>query len=178
VLAAALETRPDLRKASLLLLRHMRQRHDARLRIVDARGALLADSSSIVPADSARPHPPPQTAAAAQARRHRLPRRHFPRAAQEPFLYRLAFFPPVSALARRYLRPPQPPPESDEYYAGARYPCQAPRSRTRWRGIRGRDAPHLRPQSVTLYSAIPVLNAGAVCRGVLGQFPVHVPHAE
>ena len=39
VLAAALEdSGPRLRDNSLQVLRHMRQRHDARLRVVDARG--------------------------------------------------------------------------------------------------------------------------------------------
>ena len=165
VLAAALEdTGPDLRKASLLLLRHMRQRHDARLRIVDARGALLADSSSIVPADSAPAASTTATAAAAQAAAT-ASAEALPRAAQETFLYRLASFP--VRLARRYLRPPQPPPESDEYYAGARI-LSGPEIADALAGGYGAETRLTSgQQSVTLYSAIPVLNAGAVVGAVL-----------
>src|SRR5271157_3023851 len=55
VLAAALEdSGPLLRENALRVLRHMRQRHDARLRVVDAGGALLADSASIAPTGAAR----------------------------------------------------------------------------------------------------------------------------
>jgi two-component system sensor histidine kinase ChvG len=134
----------------------MRQRHDARLRVVDAHGVLLADSSRLVPADGA----PAATSAAGASGDASVPR-----AAQETFLYRLASYP--IRLARRYLRPPQPVPESDEYYAGARV-LSGPEIADALAGGYGAET-RLTPgqQSVTLYSAIPVLNAGAVVGAVL-----------
>ena len=60
VLAASLEdSGPRLRDNSLQFLKHMRQRHDARLRVVDSRGVLLADSARIAPVDAASGAPVP-----------------------------------------------------------------------------------------------------------------------
>ena len=148
VLAASLEDAgPRLPQASVRLLQGLRQRHEARLRVVNDRGELLADSSSIAGARAAAP------AAAAEAAGQRSRRR---RTAQETFLYRLASYP--VRLWRRYLRPPQPPTESDEYYSGARV-LKGPEITDALAGEYGAETRITSgQQSVTLYSAIPIRN--------------------
>jgi two-component system, OmpR family, sensor histidine kinase ChvG len=159
VFAAALEdSGPRLPQDAVRFLRHMRQRHEARLRVVDARGVLLADSAKRSPDDdgatstgAAQPAPGAQAPAA--------------RAAQERFLYRLASFP--IRIWRRYLRPPQPPTESDEFYSGAKV-LNGPEIADALHGGYGAETRITTgQQSVTLYSAIPVLNAGTVVGAVL-----------
>ena len=163
VLAAALEdSGPRLRENSLQFLRHMRQRHDARLRVVDAHGVLLADSASIAssdgsgPSDSTAPDPGSRQASAD------LPA---VRAAQETFLYRLASFP--VRLWRKYLHPPQPPTESDEFYGGAKV-LNGQEIKDALAGEYGAvTRVTAGQQSLTLYSAIPVPNKGKVGGAVL-----------
>jgi two-component system, OmpR family, sensor histidine kinase ChvG len=167
VLAAALENAgPRLPHQAVVLLQSLRQRHEGRLRVVDARGALLADSASIAGlegrqapqvAEAARPadQPGPPGAGAQAASR----------AAQETFLYRLASFP--IRTWRRYLRPPQPPTESDEYYSGARI-LAGPEIADALSGEYGAETRITSgQQSVTLYSAIPIRDAGKVVGAVL-----------
>ncbi len=153
VLAAALEdSGPRLRENALQVLRHMRQRHDARLRVVNAAGVLLADSASIGPAGAASGE-----GAAAEPVAVRT--------AQETFLYRLASFP--IRLWRKYFRPPLPPAESDEYYAGAKV-LDGPEIRDALAGAYGASIRVTSgQQSLTLYSAIPVPNHGSVAGAVL-----------
>jgi len=160
VLAAALEdSGPRLRENSLQVLQHMRQRHDARLRVVDDRGALLADSASIVPADAASAS---ATAGSAESAAADLPA---VRAAQETFLYRLASFP--IRLWRKYLHPPQPPTESDEYYTGAKV-LTGPEIQDALSGQYGAATRVTAgQQSLTLYSAIPIPNQGKIAGAVL-----------
>ncbi len=171
-LAAALEdSGPRLRPNAVTLLKHMRQRHDARLRIVDARGVLLADSSSIAPAEGApaeqgsRGAPGSATADRSAADRTSAPDLPAARAAQETFLYRLASFP--VRQWRRYLRPPQPPAESDEYYAGAR----VLNGQEIIDALSGEYGAVTRvsagQQSLTLYSAIPIPDHGRIVGAVL-----------
>jgi two-component system sensor histidine kinase ChvG len=139
------------------LLQLLRHRHDARIRVVDVHGVLLADTAAIAPTADAT--------AADQAARDAAPEQAVPRAAQEKFLYRLASFP--IRIWRRYLRPPQPPVESDEYYSGARI-LNGPEISDALAGNYGAETRITAgQQSVTLYSAIPVLNAGTVVGAVL-----------
>jgi two-component system sensor histidine kinase ChvG len=169
VLAAALEdSGPRLRESSRTVLQHMRQRHDARLRVVDARGALLADSASIAPADGTpsgdAPAPGDGTAADSAPR---TPPGDLPaaRTAQETFLYRMASFP--VRLWRKYLHPPQPPVESDEYYAGAKV-LNGQEIQDALKGEYGAvTRVSAGQQSLTLYSAIPIPNHGRVAGAVL-----------
>lgn len=153
VLAASLdETGPLLADEAVRVLRGLRQRHDARLRVLDAEGRILADSS--------RMGPVAQTAATgdagpAEARR-----------AEETLLYRLASA-PVRAW-RRYFRPPVPPGEGDEFYSGANR-IAGPEV---LEALAGRYGAATRISaggqlSVTLYSAIPVWNAGRTAGVVL-----------
>jgi two-component system sensor histidine kinase ChvG len=161
VLAAALEdSGPRLRENSLRVLRHMRQRHDARLRVVDVGGVLLADSASIVPVDASA-----ENAAADQAPRQAPADVPSTRTAQETFLYRLASFP--IRLWRKYLHPPQPPTESDEYYAGAKL-LDGPEIQDALAGQYGAATRVTAgQQSLTLYSAIPIPDQGRLAGVVL-----------
>ncbi|MGO9309054.1 MAG: ATP-binding protein [Spirochaetia bacterium] len=164
VLAAALEdSGPHLRANSLQVLRHMRQRHDARLRVVDVGGVLLADSASIAtvdaipgPAESAAPDLGARSAPAD------LP---LAKTAQETFLYRMASFP--IRLWRKYLHPPQPPTESDEYYGGAKV-LDGQEIKDALAGQYGAATRVTAgQQSLTLYSAIPIPSQGRIAGAVL-----------
>jgi two-component system sensor histidine kinase ChvG len=161
VLAAGLEgSGRDLKHNATLLLQKLRQRHDARMRIVDIHGNLLADSASIVRVEETDDQPGPVSGAVPS-----FADQMAPRAAQETFLYRLASF-PVRAW-RRYLRPPQPPPESDEFYSGARV-LDGPEIADALAGNYGAETRITTgQQSVTLYSAIPVLTGSRVIGAVL-----------
>ncbi len=167
VFAAGLENSgPRLRENAVRLLRSLRQRREARLRVVDQQGTLLADSSSIVPEDAnggAAARVPPGTAAVSASSSDA--RQAAPRTAQETFLYQLASFP--IRVWRRYLRPPQPPTESDEYYSGARV-LDGPEISDALAGNYG-AATRITSgqQSITLYSAIPVFEEGRVVGAVL-----------
>jgi len=115
---------------------------------------LLADSSS-----AAAGTPGSSTAAVEDARQP------VPRTAQERFLYRLASFP--IRLWRRYLRPPQPPTESDEYYSGARVLNGAEIGDALAGNYGAATRITSGQQSITLYSAIPVFEGGGVVGAVL-----------
>ncbi len=149
-LAAGLEDAgPRLPREAVSHLQRLRQRHEARIRVVDAHGLLLADSSSLATGAAAAPSAGPAAS----------------RPAQETFLYRLASF-PVRAW-RRYLRPPQPPPDADEFYSGARV-LSGPEIADALAGGYGAETRiSTGQQSVTLYSAIPITNAGKVVGAVL-----------
>jgi two-component system sensor histidine kinase ChvG len=161
VLAAGLEDSGSrLPGNATRLLQLLRHRHDARIRVVDMHGVLLADTAVIVPAAGAAASGTDQAvsrdAAADQA---------VPRSPQETFLYRLASFP--VRIWRRYLKPPQPPGESDEYYSGARV-LNGPEIADALAGAYGAETRITSgQQSVTLYSAIPVRDRNTVVGAVL-----------
>jgi two-component system sensor histidine kinase ChvG len=163
VLAAGLEgSGAGLKNKGVLLLQKLRQRHDARIRIVDIHGNLVADSASIARVDETGDHPGPVAGGAPVPS---FADQSVPRAAQETFLYRMASAP--VRLWRRYLRPPQPPPESDEFYSGARI-LDGPEISDALAGNYGAETRITTgQQSVTLYSAIPILTDGHVIGAVL-----------
>src|SRR5271157_1731738 len=163
VLAAALEdSGPQLRENSLQVLRRMRQRHDARLRVVNVGGVLLADSASIAPVDAAGPAEGAAPDLGARSAPADLP---MVKTAQETFLYRMASFP--IRLWRKYLHPPQPPTESDEYYAGAKV-LDGQEIKDALAGQYGAATRVTAgQQSLTLYSAIPIPSQGRVAGAVL-----------
>lgn len=159
LIAASLEDAgPHLKQNATQLLERLRQRRDARIRVVNERGVLLADSSKLGTQDDGSPDlgltaPAPE------------PDQAPPKTAQETFLYRFASFP--VRLWRRYLRPPQPPAESDEYYSGARV-LDGPEIADALSGNYGAETRITSgQQSVTLYSAIPVRQKGSVIGAVL-----------
>jgi two-component system, OmpR family, sensor histidine kinase ChvG len=161
MLAAGLEdSGSHLKASSNHLLQLLRHRHDARIRVVDANGLLLADTAIIAPAAGTE-----ATAADAAASPETAVEQAAPRAAQETFLYRLASFP--VRIWRRWLRPPQPPVDSDEYYSGARV-LKGPEIADALAGNYGAETRITSgQQSVTLYSAIPVRDRDAVVGAVL-----------
>ncbi len=158
LLAAALEdTEADLPGEAARVLTDLRQRSDARLRVVDAGGRLLVDSALLGP--QAVP-------VSAGGRSSAAPPEE--RAAEETFLYRLASFP--VRLWRRWLAPPRPPLETDDYYAGATVLLGA----EVLDALAGRYGAATRistggQRAVTLYSAIPVLDRGSVAGAVLAS---------
>jgi two-component system sensor histidine kinase ChvG len=151
-LAAGLEDAgASLPREAVSQLQRLRQRHEARIRVVDAHGVLLADSSSLASGATAAP-----ASAGGQA---------VARPAQETFLYRMASFP--IRVWRRYLRPPQPPPDADEFYSGARVLSGSEITDALAGGYGAETRISTGQQSVTLYSAIPIRNHGRVVGAVL-----------
>ncbi len=161
VLAASLdETGPRLAGEAVRVLRGLRQRHDARLRVLDAEGRILADSATMGPVAAAPGRLPAAVAAAETAGAEQA------RTAEETLLYRVASA-PVRAW-RRYFRPPVPPGQGDEYYSGAKR-IAGPEV---MEALAGRYGAATRISaggqlSVTLYSAIPVWNRGKTVGAVL-----------
>ncbi len=158
LLAAALEDAgPGLPATASRVLTDLRQRSDARLRVVDADGRLLVDSALLGP----RAAP-----VAADARTVAAPAEARP--AEQTFLYRLASFP--VRLWRRWAAPPRPPLETDDYYAGATVLLGA----EVLEALSSRYGAATRistggQRAVTLYSAIPVLDRGAIAGAVLAS---------
>jgi two-component system sensor histidine kinase ChvG len=159
VLAACLSGRGPLAPANAAApLRELRRQHEARFRIVDPEGRLLADSSRLGHSQATpapRESPAPAAPAAAPARD-----------AASRSLYRLASFP--IRLARRLFAPPEPPYESGEFYSGA----DTLRGEELATALAGGYGAATRisaggQRSVTLYSAVPVLDRGAVAGAVL-----------
>ena len=146
LLASALSEHGELNPQDVeIILLNLQQRHEARLRVVNSSGLLLADSSKIF-----------QTTENAKAEALGKGNRSIDNTdVQQSLLYRFASFP--IRIYRRYLRPPQPPLESGEYYSQA----------TNLMGEEIREALEGRygavtrissggQVSVTLYSAIPI----------------------
>lgn len=156
LLAAALEdSGPGMSAEAERVVTALRQRSDARLRVVDADGRLLVDSARFGPrageADAADRYARVATTSA-----------------EETFLYRLASFP--VRLWRRWISPPRPPLETDDFYAGT----SALRGSEVLDALDGRYGAATRistsgQRSVTLYSAIPVFAAGRVAGAVLAS---------
>jgi two-component system sensor histidine kinase ChvG len=149
MLAAALEgVGGRLAPESQRIVQALRRRSEARLRVVDRSGSLIADSATL-----AAEEPLEETVRAAAV----------PASPESP-LYRIASLP--VRIWREVARPPRPP-LTDPYYAGA----------TVLAGEEIRDALAGRygaatrlsggQRSVTLYSAIPVFDRGAVAGAVL-----------
>ena len=157
ITAAALSGGPELTRgnAERLLLR-LEKQHDARIRILDREGRVLADSS-VLPKGILEP--------ASQARSVSAPDDEG-REPSERFLYRMASFP--VRLMRNYLLPPAVPIESGDFYQG----------RERLLGeevltaLEGRYGAVTRissggQRSVTLYSALPIRREAQIIGAVL-----------
>ena len=126
-----------------------RRATDVRLRLVDAKGNLLADSHQIVP--------PPAVARPAGSKRHNT-------------LYRVGAF-----LVRpivKFLQPPQPPLDVDFYETAKQLTGVEVRDALQGReGFDKKITAH-GPRSVTLYRAVPVFDDG---HGVAGLRSSEVP---
>ncbi len=167
VLAAALSDGELTPEAARVLLVRMARRHEARLRILDATGRLLADSSRLeLDTAEATAGSDRGTASRRRAPYDESPSRDEAEALEkrETLLYRLASFP--VRLYRRALGPPEPPLESGDFYSGvAVFTGSEVRA-----ALSGRYGAATRissggQRSVTLYSAIPI-TLGAEVIGV------------
>ncbi len=154
VLAAALSERGPIRAADAEgILVRLRRETEARLRVVDHQGRILADSSQL----GARREPPPQPA----AREAREPR------VRDNAVYRLGAW--LYRQAQRLVAPPPPvaEPESEDVAPAA--PLLAtPEVRGALAGRYGART-RMSPgggRSVTLYSALPVWDGGRVVGAV------------
>jgi two-component system, OmpR family, sensor histidine kinase ChvG len=150
ILSAALSGRGPLSSAeSRRILRELNQRVEARLRVVDAGGTLLADSARLGP----RQEPGSRPASAESAVRAN-------------WLYRAGSL--LYAIYRRLAPPPEAAPELAEYYGG-RTRLMGPEIRA---ALSGRYGTMTRAsgggqRSVTLYSALPVSDGPRVVGAVL-----------
>ena len=162
ILAAALSgENPLQRDSARKILVELEQRHEARLRILDPEGRLLADSSRLGP-PSVQPEseqPEELLRVPSEEGRDTVP-------AEQRILYRIAIYP--VQLYRRLFRPPQPPLESAEFYVNTDI-LMGPEIRE---ALEGRYGAMTRistggQRSVTLYSAIPVRSKDSVVGVVL-----------
>ena len=154
------------------VLASLEKRHTARLRVLDAVGNLLADSS--LPAAARRNGP--GVSPRIRSRRDPCGRRpagrpplggERERAAEASWIYRLLSRP--VRLYRRYLAPPAEALASADFYAGKRNFLEGPEVRA---ALEGRYGAATRISaggqvSVTLYSALPVPAPTGEARGVV-----------
>ena len=164
VLAAALSGSrgAKLFKNAEHIIEALQRRQEARIRVVDAAGNLLVDSSRL---------PSPEPAADAgdsdvlPADSREAPEAEPAKSAQESWLYRLASFP---VRITRQFRPPQASLESTDYYSGAKT-LLGPEVQA---ALEGRYGAATRvstegQRSVTLYSALPIKDGDPVVGVVL-----------
>ncbi len=164
ILASALAGQATLETgtAEAILLR-LEQRHEARLRVVDREGRLLADSSRLGPRSDEIAGPgqglEAPAAAGQPARQETVP-------AQQRSLYLLATYP--VRLYRRLFRAPEPPFELAEFYINTDI-LWGPEIREALAGGYGAMTRISSggQRSVTLYSAVPIRRDGRVIGAVL-----------
>ena len=148
ILASALAGQNPLQADSAQkLLQQLEQRHEARLRILNPQGRLLADSSRLGPHRD-------EVTEAEQNAEDVVP-------AEQRLLYRIATYP--VRLYRRLFRPPEPPLESAGFYINTSI-LLGPEIQE---ALEGRYGAMTRistggQRSVTLYSAIPIRSGGSV----------------
>jgi two-component system sensor histidine kinase ChvG len=157
VLAAALSERGALRAAEAEpLLARLRQQSEARLRVIDPAGQVLADSSLLGPRREPDAEPPP-----AASREGREPR---PR---DTWLYRVGAW--VYRLPQALVTAPAPVAEPEAEDAGPAALLRRPEVRDALAGrygARTRMSPGGQ-RSVTLHSALPVTDEARVVGAVL-----------
>ena len=173
ILAAALGDHGELTEERAVgLLMRLERQHDARLRVLDSTGHVLADSSVIPPREGAdetaltlpgRPGDTGWGRGDTGQENERAPGKR--RDASESVLYRVASFP--VRILRNYLLPPAVPIESGDFYQGSKQ-LLGEEVQT---ALSGRYGAATRIStggqiSVTLYSALPIYQNGDV-RGVV-----------
>jgi two-component system sensor histidine kinase ChvG len=162
ILASALSGENPLQADSARgILLELEQRHEARFRVLDPKGRLLADSSRLGPRSEQPDSEQPEEISQATAGNDQDP---VP--AEQRVLYRIAIYP--VQLYRRLFRPPEPPFESAEFYINTDV-LMGPETRE---ALDGRYGAMTRistggQRSVTLYSAIPVRSGESVVGAVL-----------
>ena len=152
------------------ILASLEKRHTARLRVLDAAGNLLADSSlPVAGGGETAPAYPPESGRAGTPAAEDPPAvgGERERAAEASWIYRLLSRP--VRLYRRYLAPPAEPLASADFYAGKRNFLEGTEVRA---ALEGRYGAATRISaggqvSVTLYSALPVPAPTGEARGVV-----------
>jgi two-component system sensor histidine kinase ChvG len=176
VMASALaDAGPGLETRAQTIIASLRQRQEARIRVLDNAGRLLADSSKPgEAADTGAVWTSGSGSAAVSAQADRIAAAVPGKEANETFFYRVATFLyrvaslPVQAY-RRIMREPQIPYESADFYSGATA-LSGPEIKD---ALEGRYGAATRisaegQRSVTLYSAIPIVDErGGVSGAVL-----------
>ncbi|MDC7235722.1 MAG: ATP-binding protein [Spirochaetales bacterium] len=162
LVSAALRDREDLKDEALRLLKNMEGHQNARIRIVDSQGYLLADSSS--PSLQPAPHPEKEVRVK-YSRMDSLPD-SLSENMREHWLYRAAVYP--LNLFKSLFFPPSAPLGSAEYYSGSSR-LMGPELE---RALSGQYGAYTRyssggQRSVNLYSALPVFREGEVNGAVL-----------
>lgn len=157
ILSAWLQESPLTEDRAKKMLVSLKKKHTARIRIVDARGFLLADSSLLV-ADKM-----PDVSQNLASRYSDFAEGY---AAKTTFLYRVLSFP--VRVARKYLIPPETPLESADFYSGKTILDGTEMAQA----LSGSYGAVTRissggQNSVTLYSAIPIINGGDAIGAVL-----------
>jgi two-component system sensor histidine kinase ChvG len=158
VLSAALSGRGEIRavEAERILL-ELKQRHEARLRVLDEEGRLLADSSRLdLPAEPGKDEELTAITTGPGDETDIL----------KSWLYRMASFP--VRFYRRFLRAPRPPLESGDFYSNKELLLGAEIEEA----LQGRYGAATRissggQRSVNLYSAIPIRSGNRITGVVL-----------
>jgi len=164
LLSAALRDSEQLKEDALRILKNLDGNQDARIRIVDVQGNLLADSSSpvLIPAvKSSEIQSGIKSISRSDAFYNEIPP-----SIREHWLYRLAVSP--LNLIRRIVSEPAVPLVSAEYYSGSTQ-LMGPEIQA---ALEGRYGAYTRysgggQRSVNLYSALPVTVYGEVAGAVL-----------
>jgi len=164
IFSAAVSGR-NLTDESLRILKNLKGRQDARIRIVDTEGRLLADSSApgLLPAVQIESEETDlRKYASAYDETASVTREYL----RDHWLYKMAVF-PVNVFRNLFL-PPNPPLGSAEYYSQADI-LDGPEVRAALAGRYGAMTRYSSggQRSVNLYSAIPVLSNGKVNGAVL-----------
>jgi two-component system sensor histidine kinase ChvG len=164
LIAAALRESDDIKEDGLTLLRNMEGRQDARIRIVDEAGQLLADSSSpsLLPESKALSSP---GVSKVSSRGSSLYEEISP-SLREHWLYKTAVY-PLNIIKRLFVEPPVPLPSAEYYSASTE--LLGPEI---MEALQGRYGAYTRyssggQRSVNLYSALPVIRKEAVAGVVL-----------
>ena len=164
IAAAALAGQGELQPAAAkVLLGRLQGRTESRLRIVDRRGNLLADSARLVPPREA----PLRVPGRFDEYRSLAESESLPAARENP-LYQIGawLYRALKGLSSP-LSPPEPPQDAETVYVPGR-PLLGPEVRAALTGRYGATTRPTRGQrSVTLYSAIPVRSDGRVVGAVL-----------
>lgn len=145
LLSAALSgEKESLKSGSRKVISALNKKHDARLRVIDARGTLLADSSTLGSKETPKESNPSEVS--------RAPQVYKP--AQENLLYRLATLP--VRIYRKIFHPPAKLPE-EGYYSDGNFlkGKEVQRALTGYYGSATRITGGGQ-RSVTLFSALPV----------------------
>jgi len=169
ILAAWMQEGPLSEERATEVLASLKQKHTARIRIVDAQGRLLADSAGQPgagsPAESGKFDTAPD---GREGRVEYAAEKLAPikRKAETTLLYRALSFP--VRLARKYFLPPAPPLESADFYSGKATleGSEISRALSGFYGAITRFSSGGQ-NSVTLYSAIPIVKNRQVSGAVL-----------